>query len=418
MARTDGSLHENAEALWAICRSALTISEGLEIEQTLARIVEAARTITSAKYAACGVPGESGFLHFIHRGMSPEEVSRIGRLPEGRGLLGTLLRGHESIRTDRIEEHPDVSGFPAAHPIMHTFLGVPILYRGRNIGDIYLAEKAGGRPFTDADQAAVEMLAGFAALAIANAHDHLRVNEALHQRTLELQAANQQLAALSDEALEMLEAERRRVARDLHDGLGQTLAAALLAVRAGAPAQGAPGALAAGASGAGAAGASGAGPLQGMLHTAIGEVRRISHGLRPAVLDDLGPEAAIRTVVTDMAPAWADRVTLQIHGDRRRLADAIETTIFRVAQEALTNAARHSRATQILVDVEYQEAVVRLTVADNGVGMDPGRAPEGFGLASMQQRAALAGGRLAVTSTPGHGLTLTLEVPATPIQIE
>ena len=389
----ENALPENAEALWAICRSALTISEGLEIEQTLARIVGAARHITSAKYAACGVPGESGFLHFIHRGMSPKEGSRIGRLPEGRGLLGKLLRGHESMRLDRIEEHPDASGFPSVHPSMHTFLGVPILYQGRNIGDIYLTEKAGGQPFTDADQAAVEMLAGFAALAIANAHDHLRVNEALHQRTLELQTANQQLAALSDEALEMLEAERRRVERDLHDGLGQTLPAALLAARVGASA---PGVM----------------TLQEMLQNAIGEVRRISHGLRPAVLDDLGPEAAIRTVVTDMAPAWADRVTLQIHGDRRRLAEAVETALFRVAQEALTNAARHSRATQILVDLEYQDALVRLTVAVNGVGMDPGRAPEGFGLASMRQRAALVGGTLTIVSVPGRGCTLTLEAPA------
>ena len=115
------------EALRSLLESATAVVEGLDVEQILVRIVEAARAVTQARYAACGVPGEEGFLHFIYQGVSPEEAAAIGQLPQGTGLLGHLLTATEPLRVDTIKNHDESSGFPPNHPPMQSLLGVPII---------------------------------------------------------------------------------------------------------------------------------------------------------------------------------------------------------------------------------------------------------------------------------------------------
>lgn len=381
-----------------LLESLLVLSDDLEVERTLERIVETAREVTRARYGACGVPGETGFLHFVHRGMDAAETEKIGAPPMHVGLLGTLLHGSESIRIDRLHEHAESSGYPSGHAPMSTFLGVPIQHQARTIGSIYLTEKADGLPFTEEDQAAVEVLARFAGIALANAYEHLGTSEELQERSNELEAANTKLRDLSGRVMSMLETERRVVAQELHDGIGQLLAGAILGINAWKSGQTDPDTAFE--------------MLESVMREAVGEVRRISHGLRPAVLDELGPEAAIRTVVKQMSPEWADRFSLQIHGARRRIHEDVETTLFRIAQESLTNVVRHSGANEVVVDIEYLAESVRMMVRDDGVGIDPAAGGDGIGITGMRERALLVNGTLSIESAPGKGTTVTFEAPA------
>lgn len=392
----DDSTALRPEALRSLLESATAVVEGLDVEQILVRIVEAARAVTQARYAACGVPGEGGFLHFIYRGISADEATAIGRPPQGTGLLGHLLTATKPLRVDSIESHDNSSGFPPHHPPMQSLLGVPIIQQGRNIGDIYLTDKVDGQPFSDEDEAAVEILAHFAGVALTNAHAHLRVSETLQQRTLELDATNTRLRDLSRRVLSILEAERQQVAQDLHDGLGQLLAGALLSVHSLTVQQ--PDLAPTTAS------------IEDIIHEAVQEVRRISHGLRPAILDELGPEAAIRTMIGQMPAEWTERIAFSAKGERRRLDDGVDTALYRIAQEALTNITRHSKATSVRMELAYGATSVRLVVQDNGVGMNPDA--DGFGITSMRERASLVGGSVTLQSAAGQGVRLTFDAPA------
>jgi signal transduction histidine kinase len=223
----------------------------------------------------------------------------------------------------------------------------------------------------------------------------LRVSETLHQRTLELDATNARLRDLSRRVLSILEAERQQVAQDLHDGLGQLLAGALITMNSLAAQQ--PELAPATAS------------VEEVIREAVQEVRRISHGLRPAILDELGPEAAIRTMVGQMPTEWNERITFSTKGERRRLDDRVETALYRIAQEALTNITRHSNAAHVRLELAYGAGSVRLDVQDDGVGMD--RNADGFGITSMRERAALVGGSFMLHAAPGRGVKLTFEAP-------
>jgi signal transduction histidine kinase/ActR/RegA family two-component response regulator len=163
----------------------VAISAELSLDQTLTRTVEAARELAGARYAALGVPGEDGSMaQFITTGISDEERTAIGDSPRGQGLLGALLRQAEPIRLRNLEQDPRSFGFPPGHPRMRSFLGVPILSRGRVVGILYLTEKVDAEEFSPDDQRLIEMLVTHAAVAIETS----RLYEGLRQRSFELQA--------------------------------------------------------------------------------------------------------------------------------------------------------------------------------------------------------------------------------------
>lgn len=157
------------------------LASELKLDQVLQRIVSAACWLVDARYGALGVIGEDRLLvEFVHEGIDGETVAAIGRLPEGHGILGQLIDHPEPLRLRELAEHPASVGFPANHPPMCSFLGVPVLVRGEVFGNLYLCEKHPGGEFSEADERLVVALAAAAGSAIANSrlYDEVQRREA------------------------------------------------------------------------------------------------------------------------------------------------------------------------------------------------------------------------------------------------
>jgi signal transduction histidine kinase len=158
------------DRLDGLVEAMLVVTSGLDLDQTLQTIVRAATKLVDARYGALGIRGEGcEIVDFVLEGMGEREMAAIGRVPQGIGVLGLLLDDPKSIRLDDISKHPASVGFPANHPPMRTFLGVPVRIRDEIYGNLYLTEKSGGEPFTDDDEVLVEALAAAAGIAIDNA---------------------------------------------------------------------------------------------------------------------------------------------------------------------------------------------------------------------------------------------------------
>ena len=142
-------------------------------------MVEAARDLTAAEYAALGVldPARTELERFIYLGIDEETRREIGNLPRGRGVLGELIRAPAPLRLRDVNQHPHAYGFPPGHPPMHTFLGVPVAVRGEAYGNLYMTEKRGGEEFDEDDEAAAKTLATWAGVAIENARLYTTLSE-------------------------------------------------------------------------------------------------------------------------------------------------------------------------------------------------------------------------------------------------
>ncbi len=168
---------QSAAQMRAVLEVAESVLEELDIEIVLSRVLEVARTLTSARYAAVGVldEGRTQLERFITSGIDEATRNAIGHLPRGRGVLGELITTPRPLRLDDVGRHPRSYGFPPAHPPMTTFLGVPLFVAGEPFGDIYLTDKAGEQPFTVDDEQALVVLSRFAGIAIDHAHRYALV---------------------------------------------------------------------------------------------------------------------------------------------------------------------------------------------------------------------------------------------------
>ncbi|HSF02593.1 MAG TPA: GAF domain-containing sensor histidine kinase [Solirubrobacterales bacterium] len=357
----------------------------LDLEAVLKRVLEEARDLTGARYAALGIldPDHKGLDRFITLGVDDETQARIGHLPEGHGVLGVLISDPRPLRLGDVSGHPRSFGFPAHHPPMRTFLGVPITVRGQAWGNLYLTEKRGDDEFDELDEESAVVLADWAAIAIANAHS---VAEDRLRRTMEAS-----------------ERERRHWARELHDETLQGLGA-LRVLLASALRRGSPEAL------------NGAvGEAVDQLAGEIDKLRALITELRPAALDELGLVAAIEA----LAERSSLTAGLQIHSDLAlegggsgaRLSPELESTVYRLVQEALTNVVKHARAERVDLRVVEENGRIELSVRDDGVGFDPAARAPGFGLVGMRERLAMVGGTLQIDSSPGKGTELHAELP-------
>ncbi|WP_131741038.1 GAF domain-containing protein, partial [Actinomadura roseirufa] len=178
----------------ALLEAVVSIGGELDLATVLRRITEAAVTLVDARYGALGVIAEEGerLVEFITTGVTEEEIEEIGHWPHGHGILGLLIKDPRPLRLPDLSGHPESYGFPAGHPPMRTFLGVPIRIRDEVFGNLYLTEKAGGELFGEEDEAVVTALATAAGVAIENA----RLYEEARRRERWLEASAEVSTAL------------------------------------------------------------------------------------------------------------------------------------------------------------------------------------------------------------------------------
>lgn len=183
------------ERLFALHAASLELIKDISLETLLERIAATACEQAGARYAALGVLDEDGRLkQFITVGMTDEEIKKLAHPPIGRGLIGELMDAAEPLRVPVIQEHPKSVGFPPHHPPMTSFLGVPIRLGEKQLGQIYLTNKRNAPEFTDDDEMIIQMLAAYAAIAIANA----RLYEEMHEREIALTRRDKDKTLLND----------------------------------------------------------------------------------------------------------------------------------------------------------------------------------------------------------------------------
>ncbi|BCK72126.1 GAF domain-containing sensor histidine kinase [Streptomyces platensis] len=369
----------------AVSTAILAMSRHLEVRDVLKTIVASARELLDAEYAALGVPDDhGGFAQFVVDGVSAEQWKAIGPLPRQHGILAAMLHNATPERLADVRTDPRFGGWPAAHPDMSDFLGLPVADGDEILGALFLANKrcpkpAGGCGFTEQDERLLGILAQHAAIALTNAR--------LYERSRELTIAG----------------ERARLAHELHDAVAQKLFSLRLTAQAATalvdrdPAR-----------------------AKDELHQvaalaaeAADELRAAVIELRPAALDEDGLVATLRSQAQVLDRAHSARVTFEAHGVRA-LPAAQEEAVLRVAQEALHNALRHSGAKTVEVSLARDGQGALLRIADDGCGFDPRavrRAGRHLGLVSMHDRAGGVGGKLTVESEPGKGTAVEMEVP-------
>ena len=528
----------------------IAVTSELSLDGVLQKILETAADLTEARYAALGVIDRSGLAleRFLTTGIDPETQERIGDLPHGRGILGVLIHDAHALRMHDLTSDPRSVGFPPHHPLMQSFLGVPILLRGVAYGNLYLTEKEGGGDFSAEDEEVVTLLAAQAAVAIENARLYesatrwlvqleslTEVGNALAAETelgplleliatrlrelidaelvlitlpavggdLRIEAASgpeaegllgtfltrtgsksgrvldrrrservdstlddtevdQELARrmgmrsglyvpmivgdraigliaahnkrgpdprFTDEELRVTETfaaraavavdladrvardalrrvvegqelERRRLARELHDETGQALTSILLGLKRVEEAKTKEASTAA------------AAELRAEIVHTLQAVRRLAVELRPAALDDFGLVPALERLAEASGGDSGISVDVQANLGAVRLPAEVETALYRIAQEALTNVAKHAGAEHVSIVVTRRGGLVTVLVEDDGRGFGAGGGEgDGLGLVGMKERVGLLGGRLAIESTEGSGTTIVAEVP-------
>ena len=370
----------HSQALAALNKAALAISRDLELSQTLQHIVNSARELVPARYAALGVFNSERELEtFAFSGLNPEEADDIGSFPEGRGMLGAVLDSPHPVRVSDVDNDARSVGIPEGHPTVTNFLGVPIISSEEVQGNLYLTDKVGGDEFTDADEELITIFASHAAVAIKNARLFEEVGR-----------------------LAIIE-ERSRIGMDLHDGViqsiyavGLTLESAQMILKEKPDA---------------------ARELLsqsiGGLNDAIRDIRNFILDLRPRRFDgDL--QAGVARLVREFQANAMIEVDVAVAEElESSLTPDISQAIFLTAQEALANIARHARASRVGLDLSGDADSIWLRVADDGRGFDIRQKEQtvGHGLANMRARAEELGGSFKVDSELGKGTTIQLRLP-------
>ena len=369
------------ERLIALHRASLELVKDTSLDHLLERIAKVACEQADARYAALGVLDENGKLvKFITVGMTDDEIKRMAHPPVGRGLIGELMNTEVPLRVPVIQDHPHSSGFPAYHPHMVSFLGVPIRTANVQLGQVYLTEKINAPEFTADDEKIIQMLAAYAAAAIQNAR--------LHENT-------HRLAVLE---------ERERIGMDLHDGIIQSIYGVGLSLESALhsfeedPAD---------------AKARVQHSIES-LNQAIRDLRAYILDLRPRQMGSEGLMSGLIRLISEFRANTLAKVQLSGNdNDIKDLPQAYSMVLFHICQEALANIAKHAKAKQVDVSLWATDERVLMEIHDNGKGfeMEKMNATIGHGVANMQTRARSIGGDVDISSVVGEGTTVLAWVP-------
>lgn len=384
-------VRQRTQHLEALHSASIALTTEHDLTSVLQKVVDLSRALLSAKYGALGLLDEDGssIVQMITSGLSPSSRARMDQFPRTHGLLGIPITERRPIRVDSIADDARARGFPANHPGMTSFLGVPLLSKGRVFGNLYLADKVPdltttgrGRPlsFTQEDQEILEMFANQAAIAIENAR---------------LYRQNQQIAVLQ---------ERERFGMDLHDGVIQSIyAIGLMLDNSRHQLDDSPAAAHEGISAA----------ITG-LNQVIKDIRTYIHDLRASQLQGNSLQQGLEEIARDLKTYSILDIDLDVDPNAlKRLSAKQSADLLQIAREALSNVRKHARATQVTILVRTQDGDVQLIVEDNGVGFDAtaNGHPSGHGLRNIAERVHQLDGLLDVHSTPNGGTRIAVTLP-------
>jgi signal transduction histidine kinase len=293
---------------------------------------------------------------------------------------GRVLERGRSERVDSVLDDPDVSPEVTRLLGARTGLWVPLVGRQGALGVIEAHDKLGSDPrFTETDLRIAETFATRAAVAVELSE---RIERESFRRVVNAQ-----------------ELERRRLARELHDETGQALTSILLGLRVLEETLETDESRAATAE------------LRELVVATLQDVRRLALELRPSALDDFGLVAALENLASTFGEQTGIAVDFGAALGEARLPAEVETALYRIVQESLTNVVKHARARHVSIALSKTEGSVKAVVEDDGQGFDPAQADGGFGLVGMAERLALLGGRLQIESSPESGTMIALDVP-------
>ena len=391
--RVEESLLAYARKLEAIRDTSADITRELDLTKLLTLITQRVGELIGIGTGTVWLWDEGARVLVPHARLGDRSWTSQWRVGLGEGVAGTVAERREGMLVNDYRSSPYALPLVLEHSQITAVLAEPLLYHDRLLGVLALDNEGTDRTFTEEDANLLALFASHAAIAIQNA-----------QFFEQMQAERERAANLSRRLMEVQEAERRHIARELHDEIGQALTGLKLSlgISASLPAD--------------VARQSHADALM-QIGDLLGRVREISLDLRPAMLDDLG---LLPTLLWHF-----ERYTARTHIhvgfkhiglEGRRFAPDVETAVYRIVQEGLTNVARHAGGREVTVRVWANEDSLSAQIEDHGKGFEPEAAFAAYisgGLGGMRERAELLGGRLTVESAPGEGTLVTAEFPLT-----
>jgi signal transduction histidine kinase len=351
----------------------------LELPALLELIAARLRALVDARLVLIALPTDGGLRVVSADGEGEDEMLGL-TFALDQTKAGRVFQRKRTERVDLIVEDPETDQLIARRIGMTSALYVPLVVRDRAIGLLQAVDKRQANPrFTSDDQRLAEVFAARAAVAV-------DLSERVTQDALA-------------RAVEAQELERRRLARELHDEIGQDLTSLLLNLRKIEDAQNPEEVREATAS------------LRELVVTALQDVRRLAIELRPKALDDFGLVPALERLAHTFMEQTEIDVKLTDALGRRRLPREVETALYRIVQEALTNIVKHAQAQRVSILLTLMDGGAAAVIEDDGRGFDPHAEHEGLGLLGIRERLQLLRGRLTIESSPTSGTMLRAEVP-------
>lgn len=391
------ALHQRNQDLALLNRASHHLVSSLDLHQVLAAVLEEVGALFIASNVAVWLEDTATGELVCWRAVGAENTALQGvRISPDRGVVGHVFLTGQIVMVDDAQQDPRYTPYvdSSSSLQLRSLLTVPLLAQGKAFGVLQVTDSRVGC-FTEEDARLLEALSSIAAISTENALLFRAVN-----------AQRGQLRALAGRLAEAQEQERQQLARELHDQLGQSLTVVNLSL-----------------------------DLIGqmlppdtpeevhehlndagdLVAQVISQVRTVMTELRPPVLDDYGLLAALRWYGQQFVQRTGVAVEVTDHGAPGCIPAAVETALFRIAQEALNNVAKHAAASKVVITLHCQSGQIRLTIADNGRGFPVERVREAsdephWGFLTMQERALAVGGALQIDSRPGAGATVTVEV--------